>query len=254
MDKYAGLTTMTQVLSAYVDEKESGRPTYGVGKFYPSSVGKCPRAIVQQMLGYPKKGFGIQTYLILENGTYCHERLEKMFKDAGLLVASELPLKNDELLMSGRLDLIVHNIQDHPEDDELICLKNKGSIIYRGSPNDVIIVELKSIKDSGFQRLGGKPKQEHSDQVMLYMHETGIKKGIVFYENKNTQELAEFAVDYNEADATRILDKIRYCGACYKNKTLPEKPFEKHDFDCLFCDYRENCWPSDHTYNIDDVL
>jgi len=254
MEKYQGLTSFSQILSAYVDEKEASRPMYGIGKFYPSSVGKCKRAIVYQMLGYPKKGVGIKSYLILENGTYTHERLEKMFKDAGILIASELPLKDAELKISGRLDLIVHNVFEHEEDDKMITLKDKGKVIYRGSPSDAVIVELKSISDSGFNRLNGKPKDEHRDQVMLYLHLTGIRLGAVFYENKNTQELAEFLVPYDEQEAKRVIDKIRFCGECYDKQQLPEKEFEKHDFDCLYCDYRENCWPSEHTYNLDDIL
>lgn len=254
-EKFNNKNSLTEIINHYLaNEKEGRSPEQGIGKFYPSSVGKCDRAIVYQMLGYPQKNKDPKSYMILENGTYFHDRIEKTFRESGILVASELPLKDERLHISGRLDLIVWNFLQLEDGENIIELKTSEKTIYTGAAKDLIIVELKSISANGFDRLGNSPKDEHKDQLTLYMELTGIHNGIVFYENKNTQECAEYLVKYDPVRAGRIIRKIEKCVECFEKKELPPKEYEKHDFQCQYCDYREICWPSEHLYNIEDIL
>lgn len=249
------IKSLQDVLKEYAENKEDRPVSQSIGKFYPSSVGKCNRAIVYQMLGYPQKKKDLKSYLILENGTYFHDRAEKFFKESGYLIASELPLKDARLHISGRLDLVMKNTMKERETQTPILLRDaNNAVVYDGFAEDVMIVELKSISSSGFERLGNKPKPEHEDQLMLYMEMTGIKDGKLFYENKNDQTMREFDVEYSKAKADKIINKILFCVDCYENNQLPTKEFDKHDFDCTYCDFRSLCWPSSNTYNLEDIL
>ena len=73
-----------------------------IGKFYPSAVGQCKRKIVYQMMGYPGKPKQGRNIMILDNGTYFHNRIEDMFKRIGIMIAPELRLKDEALRISGR--------------------------------------------------------------------------------------------------------------------------------------------------------
>lgn len=245
--------TLKGILEKYIEIKEERPIELSIGKFYPSSVGKCNRAIVYQMLGYPKQKPNLRTFSILENGTYFHDRIEKMFRDSGHLIASELPFKDPELKISGRLDLIIKNPIERKPKTPIQLIGHDEQVVYEGFSEELAIVELKSISDKGFARLTDG-KEEHKDQVTLYMSHEKIYDSYLLYENKNTQELAEFYVPFDSKRAERIIEKIKFCGRCFEDNVLPEKSFMRNDFECIYCDYRELCWPSIHKYNISDAL
>lgn len=226
-------------------------------KFYPSSVGLCNRAIIYQMMGYPKKTPDERVLLIFENGHGFHNRMEKLFRDAGVLIADELPIKSEELKISGRSDAIIKD----PEyivgdDDPSISLAGfNGETLYEGPRDAVIIIELKSIGDNGFNRLTREPKLEHVKQLQLYLHLTGLKRGVLLYENKNTQELKEFKVDYDPVIAEEVIHKVKTIHAHMTDGTIPEKEFDRSSFECRYCDFKDICWPNNRVEaSLDGVL
>lgn len=236
---------------------EEGR----LGKFYPSSIGRCKRAVVYQMLGYPTKAIPGQNLLIMENGTSFHNRMEDIFEKMGILIAPELSLKDEELRISGRSDAIIWNYlkSDEEEDAEEIVLKAKveetfedengvektkmvDKVVYQGPANHILIVEFKSIKNKNYAKLPKTmPDKKHEMQLQLYFYLTGIRRGMVYYENKDTQESKFFHVTYNEelvqqvkADIKEILDYV-------DRRELPEKEGNALDIMCRYCDFRNLC-------------
>lgn len=232
-----------------------------LGKFYPSSIGRCKRAVVYQMLGYPTKPIPGQNLLIMENGTSFHNRMEDIFEKMGILIAPELSLKDEELRISGRSDAIIWNYlkSDDEEDAEDIVLtakvpekyKDREGVektkmvdkeVYRGPANHILIVEFKSIKNKNYAKLPkSKPDKKHEMQLQLYFYLTGIRRGMVYYENKDTQESKSFHVSYNEelveqvkADIKEILDYV-------DRRELPEKEGNALDIMCRYCDFRNLC-------------
>jgi len=193
--------------------------------FYPSSIGFCSRRIAMQMLGYERPDMDPRILRIMDNGTYTHHRYEDLFDKMGIQVEREVVLKDEELRISGRTD-------SH------IRFKDEN-----GNEVDAL-VELKSAKDSQFNRMKkeGEPRADHYDQLQLYMHLTGIHKGVIFVENKDTQDTLEFWVDYDEERANQLIEKIRMINACVDMEILPEKEFEITSFECRFCDFRYLCW------------
>jgi CRISPR/Cas system-associated exonuclease Cas4 (RecB family) len=245
-------------------------------KFYPSSSGKCSRAIVYQMLGYEQEEFDGRTLLIFENGNGMHNRIEHVLGQTGLLIAPEFSFEMPEWRISGRSDAIIHNFLPHETSDRIIRLEEPifeldeegnpirdkdghktkvgDKLVYEGPDNDIMIVELKSISDKGFNYLRGKPKEEHVLQLTLYMYLTGIRAGMLLYENKNNQELKEFYVDYDIEMARRIVGQIIYVNEFVDKEELPPREYEETDFQCRYCSYKKYCWPAENTYTLDDLI
>lgn len=260
---YLGRKSVIEILHEQIQKnnvEESKR--HDPCKFYPSAVGKCLRAIVYQMQGYEPKQMDGRFLLICENGTSFHDRIEKLFATTGILIAPEVSFKVPELRLSGRTDVLIENFLPHEPSDNIITIysppadpNDEPTILYEGPDNGVIIVELKSISDSGFNYLDRTgAKEAHVMQLMLYMHTMGVKQGMLLYENKNNQEMKEFFVGYDATLSEKIIEKIQAANRHVDEKTLPPKEFERSDFECRYCDYKDLCWPVQNRYSIADVI
>ena len=218
-----------------------------LGKFYPSSIGRCKRSVVYQMLGYPTKPIPGQNLLIMENGTSFHNRMEDIFEKMGILVAPELSLKDEELRISGRSDAIIWNYlkSDDEEDAEEITLydpNDKDKVVYQGPANHILIVEFKSIKSKNYLKLPkSKPDKKHEMQLQLYFYLTGIRRGMVYYENKDTQESKFFHVFYDEELVQQVKSDIKEILDYVDRRELPEKEGNALDIMCRYCDFRNLC-------------
>ncbi|MEX3713418.1 PD-(D/E)XK nuclease family protein [Cytobacillus horneckiae] len=237
-----------QFLTSENTESQKQRVDQGrLGKFYPSSVGRCKRAVVYQLLGYPTKAIPGQNLLVMENGTGFHNRMEDIFEKMGILIAPELSLKDEDLRISGRSDAIIWNylLPEGEEDGEEIVLydpKDKDKEVYRGPVNHILIVEFKSIKNKNYGKLPKtKPKKEHEMQLQLYFYLTGIRRGIVYYENKDTQESKFYIVEYNQQLVDQVISDIKEVLDYADRRELPEKEGNALDIMCRYCDFRNLC-------------
>jgi CRISPR/Cas system-associated exonuclease Cas4 (RecB family) len=262
-EKYNNEVNLIDMVHNFLAEENQAnqvkRVTEGrIGKFYPSSVGRCNRQVAYQMLGYPGKPIPGRNLLIMDNGTYFHERMEHTFKRMGIMIAPELKLTHDELRISGRSDAIVWNwLKKEPveNDTEIELTAPDGSTVYKGPQSDVLIVELKSINNKNYEKLPKTlPKMEHRMQLQLYMYLTGIRQGVVYYENKDTQEQKYFYVEYNPNMVEEIITDIRTIIRHLDAGTLPEREYQPVSFECRFCDYRDMCHPLQSSYNLNDVI
>ena len=104
------------------------------------------------------------------------------------------------------------------------------------------LVELKSANDKMFYNYLKEPKEQHVDQLQLYMYLAGVHKGFILYENKNDQSLKEFYVEYDQTKVSQLIDKIITVNESVKNKTLPPRDYTKSHWQCRYCDFRALCW------------
>jgi CRISPR/Cas system-associated exonuclease Cas4 (RecB family) len=278
LERYEGKNSLIEVIHEQMklnNNSESG--LHDPCKFYPSSAGKCSRAIVYQMMGYEQEELDGRTLLIFENGNGYHTRMENLFHDTGLLIAPELSFEKPEWRISGRSDAVIKNFLPHKSSGNIIKLyepefqrnedgstyrdKNNKKVkvgeklLYEGADNDLIIVELKSISDKGFGYLDKYgAKEYHIKQLQLYLYLTGVRQGMLLYENKNTQELKEFFIPYDEAVAKTVIDQIVLVNGCIDTHTLPPKEYEQTDYECRYCSYNSICWPVKNTYSLEDIL
>jgi predicted RecB family nuclease len=94
-----------------------------------------------------------------------------------------------------------------------------------------------------------KPKSEHLLQLLFYMDILNIKQGYVLYENKNTQDIISFYVDYEENKSKlehphRIIDKVLENS---KKGILLDKKLDSCA-SCIFYDYCKE------DVNVDQLL
>lgn len=254
-----------------VERFDTGR----IGKFYPSSVGQCKRKIAYQMMGYPGKPINGQSLLVMDNGTYFHHRMEDVFGRMGIMIAPELSLKHEELRISGRSDAIIWNFMLDPaeepgpiiqlfepvKDEEGNTVKDEDGesqlkLVYEGPNNHVLIAEFKSIKSKGYNEYipKTKPKKEHEMQLQLYFFLTGIRRGVVYYENKDTQEQKYFVVDYNESMVNSIVEDIRLVIDCIDKGELPPREYQPTEVQCRYCDFRDICHPDFNAVDYNKIL
>jgi len=184
---------------------------------YASDIYGCQRKIAMQFKGN-QKSFDARTLRIFDNGNVTHERIEKYFSQAGMLIESEKVLPNfiEGIEVHGRLDLLL-NIDD-----------------------EIVIGEIKSINLRNVET----PKREHKAQLMFYMHQMNIKKGLLIYESKQTQELFIFEQDYDENMVKKIIDWFKETDKKMRQKRLPKKMNQNY-YPCKFgkgeCPYFEDC-------------
>jgi hypothetical protein len=144
--------------------------------FFPSSLGStCDRKVYNDYNA-------VETYepippklqRVFDYGHDFEDRLDKMLtKSLGSdLVGREVRTKMEEPFpCSGRIDFLVKDPK-------------------RG----IVIVELKTINDKGFEALSDVPKWEHFVQVQLYLHMYSLEHATVVYLNKNDSAMKAFKV------------------------------------------------------------
>lgn len=208
-------------------------------KIYPSSLYKCSRQMLYEMLGYKKEMPEPRMFMIMDNGNYVHQRYENAFKELGILMAAEAPIKDESLRISGRIDAII-------------------------SVNDVMaIAELKSANSRTFETMkkSGKADIKYLSQLQLYMHLTGFDIGVVIVENKDNQDVLEFWVEYDKEMSEGVIKKIKTINeyfdkkqimprslACEIDKYTADKnklykgQYEEYCYYCRYCDFAEECY------------
>ncbi len=195
--------------------------------FHPSSISKCSRAIVYEMLGYPPEPRPASFIRIFRNGDSMHERYQAWFKDMGILVATEVAVEDEDLRISGRVDAIL--------DIGLIDPSLGGGNA---------VAELKSAKAKNFyyMKKTSTPSQTYIEQICLYLHLLKLDKGVIIVECKDDQELLEFWLDYDENLARRLIDKIKFVNLCIDTNQIPLREYQRDSYQCVYCDFRKTCY------------
>ncbi|MEK1828881.1 Dna2/Cas4 domain-containing protein [Priestia megaterium] len=98
------------------------------------------------------------------------------------------------------------------------------------------------MKSKNFENLPKtKPLKKHEMQLQLYFYLTGVKRGIVYYENKNNQDTKIYYVEYNEKLVEQVKSDIQEVLDYVDRKELPEKEGNALDIMCRYCDFRNLC-------------
>jgi CRISPR/Cas system-associated exonuclease Cas4 (RecB family) len=196
--------------------------------FSPSTVGygngNCPRYWFYAFTGAEFENntdaMGVSN---MDNGTYVHDRLQKVISKIPVFKQHEVEVTNDNPPIRGFADTFIEW-----NDEEVIC-------------------EIKSIKEEGFalRQAEMKPLPYHLVQLLTYMKIRGDKYGFFLYENKNDQSILIIPVSMNEKNS-EIIDYVfdweERVYAAYKDGTLPERTFTKSTWACKGCPVQKLCW------------
>ena len=174
--------------------------------YYASSAGSCPRKMYYSRR-YPQEN-DLELLKVFEMGNIVHEFIQDVIMKGG---QHEVPIKLEDngIIVRGRLDCLYEN--------ELYELKSTKSIHF--------------VKD--------KPNNHHVMQLMLYMKQLGYKSGNLLYIEKNTLQMVEHTVEYDDSIYNLAIALFRKAHQGLSTNTLPVKECEA--WECKFCNYQDKC-------------
>ena len=218
--------TPVQLRKSIVEEIDNHLSLRNVSKFkqvqgfHPSYTNQCARYWYYLFNGVDvTTSFSSQTYRIFDNGHAVHDRLYSYFREMGVLVAEEIPVKYDSPPIEGTAD---------------------GIIDWDGNK----LIELKSISSEGFhyRQLHNKPKDEHYRQAQSYMKCLELDSGYVIYENKNNQEILPIYIERDDKFIDKLFNKYTGIYNSYLNNEIPQRPYKRTSANCNSCDLAALCW------------
>lgn len=165
---------------------------------------------------------------IFEEGNAIHEKWQRLFIRGGFSYPCDLDVTqfNREFKISFTPDII--------------CKIPK---FYKG----YMVGELKSVNTFQFKKMVKHPSA--GKQLQWYMFLTGIHKGFVLSEDKNTQEFKIEVYDYDESIVAPFIKRAKDIKNGYKNlldnHKLVKRPIDANSPDCKRCQkcsMKNACW------------
>lgn len=190
----------------------------------------CLRQQVLSLLYKQLQGDQVNVDLrrIFEEGNAVHEKWQRLFIRAGYADVGGLDVTqyNEELMVSYTPDIICE-------------IKE----FYDGE----MVGELKSVNTYQFQKMSKHPSA--SKQLQLYMRLSGIKKGFVLSEDKNTQCIKVEVYDYDPAISEPAIGRCKAVKKAYKRAMVEHKMVPRPEDAtsplckrCGECPMRDACW------------
>jgi len=186
-------------------------------QFYVSEVGKCPRTVFFRFKQAPAREVEAERLRLWEHGNYIHQLILRPLFSLRLVRATEIEIPPQEIIV-GRADAIIS---------------------LGGEP---YVLDIKSISGRMNLERMEQPKLEDSYQIQLYLHYFGIKKGILLYLNKDTQELKEFLVNYNNELVEKLLAGFEKLKSKIESNIIPLRLRDfPENWQCQYCEFKEIC-------------
>lgn len=193
----------------------------------------CLRQQVLSLLYRQLQGEQISVGLkrVFEEGNAIHEKWQRMFIRAGYSTPWTLDVTkfNKKYRISYTPDIIC----EIPE-------------FYNGK----MVGELKSVNTFQFQKMTRHPSAWK--QLQWYMYLTGIYKGFVLSEDKNTQDFKVEVYDFDSTIVAPFIDRAEqikfYYNRVLKEKKMVKRPKDAKDSECNRC---KECALKNACWNID---
>ncbi|MDP3093440.1 MAG: PD-(D/E)XK nuclease family protein [bacterium] len=185
-------------------------------RFYITDAGKCPRSIFFKFKKAPKEDIDARVLRMFDHGDYIHRLILNTLFSLGLVRSAEIGTPPQKVI-SGRADAIL------------------------SWENELYVLDIKSINSFLFKNLN-QPKDDNVNQLQLYLHFFSIKKGILLYVNKDTQELKEFIVIYDRQRSEKLLKELDLLKDKIDKNIIPKRLSDfPSDKECQFCQFKEIC-------------
>lgn len=184
--------------------------------FYITDAGKCSRSIFFKFKGVPREKMEPKILRMFDHGDYIQMQILNSLFSLGIVRASEVRIPPQELV-SGRADAIVT------------------------LNNELYVVDFKSMNSMIFRGLN-QPKEDNVNQIQLYLHFFKIPRGILLYVSKDTLELKEFLVEYNEARVQQLLKDLSELKTRISTNVVPQRLADyPENWQCKYCQFKEIC-------------
>ena len=194
---------------------ENNKPwTRKTGRYHPSAMGGCARAIYYDRIGEkPIPRINPRLRALFDLGHAVHDSVQGALQQIEGFEA-EIPSVDPELGIFGHCDGIFH------EEDW--------------------ILEIKTIGDASFKTLV-RPKSDHVMQMHCYMWCNDIPRGQLLYINRNTGARRTFKVQFSQSVWKTITDKIAHIEECIAKNEPPLR--EVSSYSCSSCKFYNTCEP-----------
>jgi CRISPR/Cas system-associated exonuclease Cas4 (RecB family) len=215
------MVDFNELITKFVHRELRGKT---IGRYYPSEAGNCKRKTYYSYK-IPKET-DVEVLKVFEMGNMVHELIVKVLQSEKTpdieLLGKEIPFKIDQkdFIISGRID-------------DMILVKIE---------NERYIVEVKSTSALKFTE---NPNPGHISQLQLYMHASGIHKGIILYIEKNTLQAKHFFIDYSPKKVENSIERINEIHKSLTSDTLPEpeaRLVPGMNWMCRYCNYKDECY------------
>lgn len=208
---------LREIINQFYKDREKEKEEKERIKFYISEVGKCPRSIFFKFKRAPKLEIEAERLRIFEMGNHIQQMILNPLISLGMVRAIEIPIPPQELI-SGRADVIIS---------------------IEGKP---YVVEVKSISGRISLEKKSEPIPEHYQQLQLYLHYFKIPEGYLIYVNKDTQEIRDYLVKYDQNLVEKILNWFQKLKSTIEADIVPLRlPDYPLNWQCEKCEYREIC-------------
>ena len=172
--------------------------------FSPSGATRCMRSQVIKKLGHEELPIGDpHTLNIFEDGKWRHVKWQMIFWRMGIVESMERFVSGGRLNYGGSTDAILR-IPEHGR----------------------TVVDIKGANDTRWNEINGTgvPIPAHVVQVNIYMKLNKANLGLLWYENKNTNEVCEVQVTPDAALLKEYRTRQRFMKRHVKAGTYP--PYE----------------------------
>lgn len=207
---------LKELINQFYSEQRKDREQH---HFYITDAGKCGRAIFFRFKKAPREEIEPRVLRLFDHGNSIHRLIMKPLLAIKKIhvIASEVNIPPQELI-KGRADAIISD------------------------GKDLYVLDIKSINSMVFKNLD-QPKEEHLDQIQLYLHYLDPKKGILLYVNKDTQELKEFEIPYDSKRVQSLLKELSDLKIKIDSNIIPPRiPGWPDDWQCQYCQFKEICF------------
>lgn len=130
-----------------------------------SSAGYCMRKLIFERLGVPhvSKEDDARKQRVFTSGHIFHEWIQKLTKDAGLSIASEVELQDEDLMIRGHFDdLVLIRFDENGETPVRIGAEQRAQ--------HLILYDYKTVNSQAFKYKTDKMSHYHRMQLGTYMY------------------------------------------------------------------------------------
>jgi hypothetical protein len=196
----------------------------------------CVRQQVLSLMYKQIQGDNVSVPLkrIFEEGNAIHEKWQRMFIRAGYAKAKNLDRSrfNEQYELSYTPDIMCRiPLKLDKEKEELITM----------------VGEIKSVNTYQFKNMTSHPSGKK--QMQFYMWLTGVHKGFVLCDDKNTQEFKVFLYDFDMSIVAPFIERLEMI-QFYKERALNEHKMVNRHEDCksVNCKKAQECPMRDACY------
>jgi CRISPR/Cas system-associated exonuclease Cas4 (RecB family) len=108
------------------------------------------------------------------------------------------------------------------------------------------VVDFKGINDRGFKWVTGtdEAKDDNIKQVLCYMKARALRRGILLYDNKNTNLPQTYTVDFSSPMWEEAVDWIETVIELVQSERMPAKDIRCKPGTIMYdsCPFRKICW------------